>query len=109
VSSHDLVPKANQPHVVRATVGWDRPLQTYFAQVFFVTDDEPVEGEALIWIGTAPGELLTAEAAIAIVEPHAIVPDGLAAQLESEMRETIGLRDGAHQAAVKKRMFGTVH
>jgi hypothetical protein len=109
MSRHDLQPKADQPHVVRATVGWDRPLQTFFAQVFFRTDDEPDEGEALIWFGTEPGELLTAEAAIAVVAPHAIVPEDLAAKLGAEMRETIGVKDGSHQAAAKRSLFGSVH
>lgn len=109
MSRHDLQPRADQPHVVGATVGWDRPLQTFFAQVFFVTQDEPGEGEALIWIGTAPGELLTPEAAIAIVEPHAIVPEDLAAKLGAEMRETIGVKDGSHQVAAKRSLFGSVH
>ena len=49
MSRHDLQPKADQPHVVRATVGWDRPLQTFFAQVFFRTEDEPEEGEVSLF------------------------------------------------------------
>lgn len=109
MSRHDLQPRADQPHVVRATVGWDRPLQTFFAQVFFVTEDEPEEGEALIWVGTALGELLIPEAAIAIVEPHAIVPEDLAEKLGAELRETIGVKDGSHQAAAKRSLFGSVH
>jgi len=109
MSRHHLQPKADQPHVVRAIIGWDRPLQMFFAQVFFVTEDEPEEGEALIWIGTEPGELLTPEAAIAIVEPHAIVPENLAVRLGAEMRETIGVKDGSHQAAAKRSLFGSVH
>lgn len=109
MSRHILPPKADQPHVLRATIGWDRPLQTFFAQVFFATEDEPEEGEALIWVGTAPGELLTPEAAIAIVEPHAIVPADLAAKLEAELRETIGVKDGSHQTAAKRSLFGSVH
>lgn len=109
MSRHDLEPKADQPHVVRATVGWDRPLQTFFAQVFFRTEHEPDEGEALIWIGTEPGELLTAEAAIAIVAPHVEVPIGLTDQLDAEMRETIGVKDGQHQATAKRSLFGSIH
>lgn len=45
MSRHDLQAKPDSPDVVRATVGWDRPLQTFFAQVFFRTEDEPAEGE----------------------------------------------------------------
>ncbi|OYX59767.1 MAG: hypothetical protein B7Y89_17665 [Novosphingobium sp. 32-60-15] len=109
MSRHDLQPKADQPHVVRATVGWDRPLQTFFAQVFFRTEDEPDEGEALIWFGTEPGELMSGEAAIAIVRPHVEVPGGLADQLDAEMRETIGVKDGHHQTAAKRSLFGSTH
>lgn len=109
MSRHDLQPKADQPHVVRATVGWDRPLQTFFAQVFFRTDDEPDEGEALIWFGTEPGELLTAEAAIAVVAPHVEVPTGLADELRAEMHDTIGIKDGQNQAAAKRSLFGSIH
>ena len=109
MSRHDLQPKADKPDVVRATIGWDRPLQTFFAQVFFRTADEPDEGEALIWVGTDLGEILTAEAAIAIVAPHAEVPDDLAEQLAAEMRETVGIKDGHHQAAAKRSLFGSIH
>lgn len=84
MSRHDLQPKADQPHVVRATVGWDRPLQTFFAQVFFRTEDEPDEGEALIWLGTEPGEMLTPEAVIAVVAPHVEMPPDLAERLDAE-------------------------
>jgi hypothetical protein len=109
MSRHDLQPKADQPHVVRATVGWDRPLQTFFAQVFFRTEDEPDEGEALIWFGTAPGELLTPEAVIAIVAPHVTVPTDLVDTLDADMRATIGIKDGAQQAEAKRSRFGSIH
>ncbi|MEL0210745.1 MAG: hypothetical protein VW935_16530 [Novosphingobium sp.] len=109
MSRHDLEPKPDSIDVVRAVIGWDRPLQTFFAQVFFTTEDEPAEGEPLIWTGMEPGELLTAEAAIAIVAPHAIVPAGLAEQLTAEMRATNGIKDGLHQATSKRRLFGSIH
>lgn len=73
------------------------------------TDDESDEGEALIWRGTEPGDLPTAEAAIAVVAIYADIPDGLAEQLEAEMRATIGVKDGQHQVATKRRLFGTIH
>lgn len=109
MSRHILPPKAGHPDVVCAAVGWDRPLQTFFAQVCFRTDDEPDEGEALIWQGTEPGELPTPEAAIAVVAPYAEVPAGLADQLAADMNVTIGEKDGRHQAEVKRRLFGSIH
>ena len=90
-------------------VGWDRPLQTYYAQVCFRTDDEPDEGEALIWRGTEPGELPTPEAAIAVITPYAEIPPRLAEQLLADMTATIGEKDGRHQAEVKRRLFGSIH
>lgn len=109
MSRHDLLPRADQSGVIRATVGWDRPLQTFFAQVFFRTDDEPEEGEALIWVGTEPGELLTAEAAIEIVAPHAELPIDIVDRLNAEMRATAGIKDGHHQVAAKRSLFGSTH
>ena len=42
MSRHDLQPKADKPDVVRATIGWDRPLQTFFAQVWTCNGFVPV-------------------------------------------------------------------
>lgn len=109
MSRHDLQPNADSPGAVGASVGWDRPLQTFFAQVFFRTEDEPDEGEPLIWVGTEPGELLSAEAAIAVVAPHAVIPPGLAEQLTAEVRSSIGIEDGGHQVAAKRMLFGSTH
>jgi len=109
MSRHELLPKGVNTDIVGAAVGWDRPLQTFFAQVFFRTEAEPDEGEALIWRGTEPGELPTPEAAIALVAPYAAIPDGLTAQLDAEMRATAEVRDGPHQRAAKQRLFGTTH
>lgn len=79
MSRYELKPRSDTPRVVRAVVGWDRPLQTYFAQVF--TRDDEGEEEATVWEGTSLRELPRAEDALAIVLPHAIVPDDLLAHL----------------------------
>src|SRR3546814_12013224 len=73
MSRYELTPRNDQPDVIKAVVGWDRPLQTYFAQVFTRTEAEPEEGEATTWHGTEPGELLPPEAALAVVAPYAQV------------------------------------
>lgn len=109
MSRHELGPRPDSEDVLRATVGWDRPLQTFFVQVIFATEDEPDEGEALIWVGTEPGELLTPEAAIGIVAPHAVVPADLAVRLLADMRASIAVADGEHQVAVKRALFGSAH
>ena len=110
MSRYDLEPKAETASkVVKGVIGWDRPLQTFFAQVFTRTEEEPDEGEATIWLGTEPGELPTPEAAIAVVAPYAILDDDLAERLRVDMNATIGVRDGAHQAEAKRGLFGSLH
>src|SRR3546814_11538199 len=63
MSRYELTPRNDQPDVIKAVVGWARPLQTYFAQVFTSTEAEPEAGAATIWPGTEPGELLPTDAA----------------------------------------------
>lgn len=109
MSRHILPPRAGHPDVICAAVGWDRPLQTFFAQVCFRTEEEPEEGEALIWQGTEPGELPTPEAAIAVVAPYVEVPADLAERLAADMGATIGEKDGQYQAEMKRRLFGSIN
>lgn len=54
MSRHILTPRPDQPEIVAIVVGWDRPLQTFFAQVFARTEAEPDEGEATIWSEPSP-------------------------------------------------------
>jgi hypothetical protein len=94
-------------------VGWDRPLQTFFAQVFTVGEEDdpkdPDAGEVFIWLGTEPGEIPSPEAAIAIVAPFAVVPVDLAERLHKDMQASTSERDGPHQAAMKLRIYGSLH
>ena len=46
MSRHILTPRPDQPEIVAIVVGWDRPLQTFFAQVFARTEAEPESWEA---------------------------------------------------------------
>lgn len=108
MSRYELKPRPGNG-VIRVVIGWDRPLQTFFAQVFTPTDDEPEEGEATIWLGTEPGELPTPELAIRVAEAYAEIPETLAATLAADMTASLGVKDGAHQAEAKKRLFGSIH
>lgn len=110
MSCHPLSPRPEAPDVLRAFVGWDRPLQTFFSQVFIRSDDpEDEDGVLFFWKGTEPGELSTPEAAIELVSQFALVPSDLAATLRSEMDATRSERDGPHQAEMKKLLFGSIH
>ena len=61
-------------------VGWDNPLQTFFAQAF----DPSVEDEAdadLLWIGTALQEIPTVAALQVQLAGWAIIPPAIVAHL----------------------------
>lgn len=124
MSRHRLAPRPDCPKVLCAVVGFDRPLQTLFAQVFsripeaddpeaesvrHDNEDGDEDGEILLWAGTEPGELLDPQAAIALVAPYALIPDDLAARLRADMDAAAGKRDGAHQIEVKRILFGSQH
>lgn len=94
----------------RGVLTRDATLPTqFFAQVFTPTEEDPEEGEATIWLGTEPGELPSPEAAIRVVEAYADIPETLAADLGADRDATIGVKDGAHQAEAKQRLFGSLH
>jgi hypothetical protein len=108
MSRYELKPRPGNG-VIKVVIGWDRPLQTFFAQVFTPTDEEPEEGEATIWLGTEPGELSRPEAAIRVVDAYAEIPEDLADTLMADRDASIGVKDGSHQAEAKKRLFGSIH
>ncbi|WP_230771767.1 hypothetical protein [Sphingomonas sp. Leaf4] len=83
MSRHQLAAHPDRPEVSHAVIGWDRPLATYFVQVFSKGSRERV----IFWQGTAPGEIPTAEAAIALAEPFTVIPDDLAARLRRDFAE----------------------
>lgn len=70
-------------------IGWDRPLATFYAQVFR-RNSELGEDEAFIWEGADYCELLKAEEAMAIIRPYAELPADLASNLEIDRLKTLG-------------------
>ena len=78
MSRYKLEPRADRNDVDHAIVGWDRPLETFFAQVFSAAspDEDPI-----VWVGADYGEPRTPEAAIAAVEAFAIIPEATRAKL----------------------------
>ena len=84
------------------TIGWDRPLATFFVQVSLKTvsglgDDTTVP----LWRGTSRGELPTAAAAIEIAAPYADLPTPLGAILEMDRLRSLGEVDGPAQQAAR--------
>jgi len=82
-------------------IGYDRPLSTFFVQV--MQPHPRIDGEEAthIWKGSAPGELPTAAAAIAIAAKYADLPKDLGAKLETDRLKTLSTFDGPAQVAAK--------
>lgn len=93
MSRYDL-----EPHVGAVTtygplsvsIGWDAPLNTYFAMILREGDNVPDENRDLLWNGTRYGEIAEPDAAIEALRPYAKIPDGLAAVLTADR-----LREGS--------------
>lgn len=64
-------------------IGWDRGMQTYFAQVFDGVD-EAGEDVTSLDLGNEPGELATAAEAVEAVRAYAEIPEDLASSLTAQ-------------------------
>lgn len=92
---------------ITVTIGYDRPLATFFVQVFKPHATMDGEEETIVWEGTSPGELPTAAAAIAIARDYADLPADLGITLESDRLKTLGRGDGPAQIDFKRFGFGS--
>jgi hypothetical protein len=118
MSRHSLRPLPDQRHIYEVAIGWDRPMRTYFVIIFgtpesddnerFDASGEPPGSDELLpllWEGTAPGALATPAAAIALAEPFAQIPEGLAAQLEADRVHESSSVDGPVQRDWRDRLW----
>ncbi len=101
MSRHILEARADRPEVADAAIGWDRPLNTFFASVYIKVPGKPGKTRTLVCRGDHLDDVRTAAEAIAIVAPHAVVPDDLEAKLEGDRAATMGHRDSPLQAQMK--------
>lgn len=74
----------NQPNLC-IVVGWDRPLKTYFAQVWDGGGAE--SGELLLWAGAGREPVLTVEELADLLAPFGTLPEELAARFRDEDHE----------------------
>lgn len=63
-------------------VGWDRPLNTFFAQVFRRASTPKEDDDELLWIGATRGEIPDVETIKQSVAPYATLPREIARQLQ---------------------------
>lgn len=73
----------------KVAIGWDRPLATFYAQVFRY-NRELGEEEAYVWEGADYGQITKADDAIAFIRMFAEIPDDLGAKLEIDRLKTLG-------------------
>lgn len=87
--------RGREPHF-SVIVGWDRSLQTYFAQVW----DGRLKGvgeengeEPVLWVGCWGRELPTVDMLVAAVTPFADLPSNICAQLRKDKgRESVAAK-----------------
>lgn len=106
MSRHDVPVKAGSG-ASSASIGWDRPLQTFFVQVRRIKDGEE---DCFLWEGTDYRALPTASDAIRLIEPFCTIPADLGQCLEIDRLKTSARPDGEHQIAARvfiDRLRGT--
>lgn len=79
----------NRPHR-RIVVGWDRPLRSYFAQVW--DGGEYESGDLVLWVGAGPEPVPTVEALAELLAPFGDIPDDVATQLRRDPDESADRR-----------------
>jgi hypothetical protein len=85
VSRHTI----RQDEQYEVVVGWDRPLQTYFVQVFDVRRSEDDERPLELWEGTEFQQIPSAYQLVELVRPWAEIPEATLDELEQERAEQI--------------------
>lgn len=93
MSRYELEPLVDAVNIhgdLSIAIGWDAPLNSYFAIVQRQADDVDDEHRDLLWIGTAYGEIAEPASAIDAVRPFAAAPDNLIAVLHADR-----LREGS--------------
>jgi len=97
MSRHELNPlaqPANTHGALSIAIGWDAPLNSYFA-IVQREDDDVDDGERdLLWIGARYGEILEPDTVIEAIRPFAAIRDNLAATLGADR-----LREGSRPRA----------
>ncbi|WP_289009531.1 hypothetical protein [uncultured Thermomonospora sp.] len=89
MSRHTIPNPPGTPDGREITVGWDRPLETFFAMAFDrpPADDPDGDDIEVFWHGTTRGEITTIDDLRALLDRHGItLPDHIADQLEQDRR-----------------------
>lgn len=96
MSRHEIPARDRSLSVV---VGWDNPLQTFFAQVTRPerADDDGDDDHMLLWVGTEPREVITVEDLARHLAPFADLPPEATEQLGADRASKLGQAPTATQ------------
>lgn len=84
------------PNGLQADLGWDRPLGTFFVQVYETSPEE----DMVLWAGFSRDEIETVEDLVELVEPHGFqLDEALRLSLAAE-QEREGFRPGGPASAL---------
>lgn len=82
-----------------AVVGWDNPLQSYFAQVMRPEVADDADDPILLWVGAAPREVVSVEDLARHLSPFADLAPEVAEQLRADRAARLGQAPTAVQQA----------
>jgi len=95
MSRHEIPARDQSLSVV---VGWDNPLQTFFAQVARTErGDTDNDDHMLLWIGTDPREVVTVDDLARHLAPFADLPADVAERLREDRVAKLGQAPTATQ------------
>lgn len=103
MSRHDLFAFSKQFNV---TVGWDRPMNTFFAQVedLKVSDDD---GDPIIvWVGTSHSEFLRPEDLQPHIAAYATIPEETLVVLRADRTATLDRGNSQLQREIRRLTEG---
>jgi hypothetical protein len=69
---------------VTVVIGWDNPLNTFFAQVTREQDDDDSHDPVVLWLGSRPGEVIAARDLVAPLMPYAVLSPEDIGQLDDD-------------------------
>ncbi len=69
---------------ITVVVGWDNPMQTFFAQVDRAEGNDDPDDPPLLWVGTRDSEIRRAEDLVRPLAPYADLTDAHLAQLRAD-------------------------
>jgi hypothetical protein len=73
-----------------AVVGWDNPLQSYFAQVLRPETADDGDDNVVLWVGAAPREVITVEDLARHLAPFVDLAPQVAEQLRADRAAKLG-------------------